>query len=250
MASSNSPKARFVWNENLNGVFLREVVFHKPYQFRSGTKESAGCWVKLCAKLTGDDNKVYGFVGHPKAFRDHFNLLVNKRKQANAAEERSMGDDYEEKEIDLLLDDIIADISDWQGTLSEQAKENKENEGKEKEKAEYTRQKAMESISETKKRKNPDGDDVIPKKTRRSGSDVFNFLAERNEQRGKEREEDLALRREELKQRASESESSGNAMVEMMRTMQQQQQQQMQFQQQQQQMQMQLFSALIDKLNK
>ena len=161
-----------------------------------------------------------------------------------------MGDDYEEKEIDLLLDDIIADISDWQGTLSEQAKENEENEGKEKEKAEYTRQKAMESISETKKRKNPDGDDVIPKKTRRSGSDVFNFLAERNEQRGKEREEDLALRREELKQRASESESSGNAMVEMMRTMQQHQQQQMQFQQQQQQMQMQLFSALIDKLNK
>ena len=77
MASSNSPKARFVWDENLNGVFLREVVFHKPYQFRSGTKENAGCWVKLCAKLTGDDNKVYGFVGNPKVFRDHFNLLVN-----------------------------------------------------------------------------------------------------------------------------------------------------------------------------
>ena len=62
-----------MWNENLNVVFLREVLFDKPYQFRSGTKESAGCWVKLVAKLTGDDYKVYGFVGNPKSFRDHFN---------------------------------------------------------------------------------------------------------------------------------------------------------------------------------
>ena len=55
-----------------------------------------------------------------KSVRDHFNLLLTKRKNKKRENERASGINMEKKEIDTLLDEILEDIENCQEVLSTQ----------------------------------------------------------------------------------------------------------------------------------
>ena len=255
MAPSGNLGKRFVWNEALNVIFCREILIHRPYQFRAGSKESSSSWDGLVETLTGDDYKAYNFQAKPKSMQDHLKVLMDNRRRVVADQERQSGTVVEDREIDQLLDNIISDRNDCLEMLNEKLEAAKTASALEQAKAEDTRQKAMETMGQTKKRKAED--DTTPRKARRTGSEAMAFMAERSAERQRMQEEEMKLRREELEERKRASEASQNTVLQMMRSMHDQQKQQFQQQQQQFQLQMQqnqqqsvLFAALIEKLNK
>ena len=134
---------------------------------------------------------------------------------------------------------------------------------KEKEQASEMRMKAMETLSQTNKRKQDPQDDDQPKdqkvKRRSNGSETIAFLREKSgrEKEFKEKQLDVSSKMLEMElNKQSRNEQQHKEFMEMLLQNQQQQQQQQQFQQmqhfqmmmtQQQQQQSQLLAALLQK---
>ena len=133
-----------------------------------------------------------------KSVRDHFNLLLTKRKNKKPENERASGINIEEKEIDTLLDEILEDIENFQEVLSTQSDAKRQAEAADKEKAEEMRMRAMETYGESRKRKNEDDDTTPQRGKRRSGWETIQFLTDRNEANRQQHAEEIKLRREEL----------------------------------------------------
>ena len=76
-----------------------------------------------------------------KSVKDHFNLLLEKWKKTVRSNDAKSGINVDEKEIDIILDNIISDISDCTQKLSEQTADKQTAEDLEKEKAEDVRKK-------------------------------------------------------------------------------------------------------------
>ena len=90
MAVNATVNKRFVWSESLDVVVCREVLYERPYQHHSGSKESAEYWTSLVSTLTTVYEKEH-FVITTKSLCDNFNLLVSKRKQQVCSEEKGSG---------------------------------------------------------------------------------------------------------------------------------------------------------------
>ncbi|CAH3182508.1 unnamed protein product, partial [Porites lobata] len=110
-----------------------------------------------------------------RSVRDHVGILVYKHKKKLLAEEKATGITPDEPtELENLLDMIIAleesgesELQETQGTASKQRQYHRA-------KAEDVRLKAMEKLSETKKRgSSADESDDKPKRQRRSGGDAI-----------------------------------------------------------------------------
>ena len=89
------------------------------------------------------------------------------------------GGDVEVDELTVLLQEINTDMESCQSLIKDKNQNEKAKEETDKEKREKARNAAMESFSETSKRK---GDDTLKSPTgkmRRSASDTLSFLAER-----------------------------------------------------------------------
>ena len=118
------------------------------------------------------------FDATAKSLRDHFNLLINKHKRKVNEEERASGIEVHEKEIDILMDNIISEMKDCAQKLKEEAEESNSLEDLEKKKAEDMRKKAMETFGDTRKRKCESEDDEIPvRQKRRTGVETITFFS-------------------------------------------------------------------------
>ena len=231
---------RQTWSDENDVILCREILVLRPYHYQKGSKESGNAW-NLITDIMNEKVKVLSVT--TKSVRDHFNLLLTKRKNKKRENQRASGINIEEKEIDTLLDEILEDIENCQEVLSTQSDAKRQAETADKERAEEMRMRAMETYGESRKRENEDDDTTPQRGKRRSGSETIQFL-----------------RREELELKKQEAENSGeqfNFVMQNMQNMQmqmqiQQQQMQQQFQMQQQQMQQQtqLFAALLEKINK
>ena len=157
-------------------------------------------------------------------------------------EKRASGIHVEQTELDVLLEEIIE---------REDLREEKESDAKKKVEESKSvavdiRKKALESMGETRKRRQAMNSEekqnglTVKKKTRRSGSDAVEFLKEKAEQEAELREKEIELKRnqQDLENKRHES------FTILMR------QQQQQFQEtmvQQNQLILTLISKLIDK---
>ena len=226
---------RQTWSDESDVILCREILVLRPYQYQKGSKESGNAW-NLITDIMNE--KVKELSVTTKSVRDHFNLLLTKRKNKKRENERASGIHIEEKEIDTLLDEILEDIENCQEVLSTQSDAKRQAEAADKERAEEMRMRAMETYGESRKRKNEDDDTTPQRGKRRSGSETIQFL----------RREELELK----KQEAENSREQFNFVMQNMQMQIQQQQIKQQFQMQQQQMQQQtqLFAALLEKINK
>ena len=129
----------------------------------------------------------------------------------------------------------------------EQSEKNDQNKENEKKKAEEMRNRSMEKLGETQKRKATaeDGQQTTPRK-RSSGSETLVYLREKAEREFELRQEELEVKKKEQ----SAQLQMFQYMQQQLQQQQQQQQQQMQVQIQQQQLQNQMLLALIEKITK
>lgn len=193
-----------------------------------------------------NENEVFGNrLGSKRAVRDRYSLLAKKYRKKMTEEAKASGISLELTETDKLLEQIIEmfEESDREGGENlQQVEQNKENERK---KAQEMRNRSMEKLEETLKRKAADNGQVTPKK-RGSGTETLVYLREKAEKQFELRKEELEVKKKEQSQQML----MFQAMQQHLQQQQQQQQQQMQVHIQQQQLQNQMLLALIEKITK
>ena len=216
------------WTEQHNIILCREVVFQNPYVYKKGTPQCSETWKKIVDVLNKCDSPQFN-VDH-RAIRDHINVLVNKYKKKIRAEERASGISPDEpSELDDLIQQIIAlEESSPTDTCSK----DKADKGK----AEDARMKAMERLSQSKKRasEGAKGGEDKPKRTRRKTGDAMEFLKERAQKSVEIREKELELEKGRQEQQLQVQQQQAD-MLKLMHQQQQRQFQQQQLQNQQQQ---------------
>ena len=161
------------WTHDHEAILCREVVNVNPYTTKKGSTQRSRMWEKIADNL----NKftVPKFRVDKRSVRDHVGILVYKHKKKLLAEEKATGITPDEPtELENLLDMIIAseesgevEFQQTQGTASKKRQYDRA-------KVKDVRLKAMEKLSETKKRgSSEDESDDKPKRQRRSGGDAI-----------------------------------------------------------------------------
>ena len=207
------------WSDKHDLVLCREVLAMEPYQHPYRSKERGDVWKQIAINLNGLDHPK--FKVNKRSVRDRLTLLITKHKAKIRQEENASGIACEETELDQALEEII----DKEKLADEKSSEAKKKEKEEKAAAEEHRQSAMERLGQT-KRRNADSetDGAQAKKSRRSSSDVVEYLREKYQRESDQRKEEMELRK--MEQQASvELQQQQN---DMMRLFMQQQQQQTQ----------------------
>ena len=167
------------WTYDHEVILCRGVVNVNPYTTKKGSTQRSSMWEKIADTL----NKctVPKFRVDKRSVRDHVGILVYKHKKKLQAEEKATGITPDEPtELENLLDTITAleesgeaELQETQGTSSKKLQYHRA-------KAEDVQLKAMEKLSEIKKRdSSADESDDKPKRQRRSGGDDMQYLAER-----------------------------------------------------------------------
>ena len=180
------------WSEKHDVVLCREMLVMEPYQHPYRSKERGDVWNQIALNLNGLDHPK--FKVNKRSVRDRLTLLITKHKAKMRQEENASGIDCEETELDQAIEEII----DKEKLADEKSSEAKKKEKEEKAAAEEHRKSAMERLGQTKKR-NAEGENAgtQAKKSKRSSSDVVQYLKEKNERESDQRIEELELRKKE-----------------------------------------------------
>jgi len=249
------------WSNDHDVLLCREVVNLNPFTAKKGSTQRSGMWEKIAEVL--NECTVHKFRVDKRSVRDHVGILVNKHKRKVRAEEKASGIAPDEPtELDNLLDTIIALEESADAQSQEASAEKSEKIESDRAKAEDARLKAMEKLSETRKRRSSsESEDEKPKRQRRSGSDAMEFLAERAKMNYELKQEELkmfkeqqGLEREKMEAMTRQQQQTQQQQTEMLQAMQHQRQQSKQqllntqmMMMQQQQEQSRAMMALLEK---
>ena len=124
-------------------------------------------------------------------------IPVDKHKKKMRNEEAASGVDCEESELDNILQNLKEETEETAETYNKQTCGKNQQEQAEKTSAEEVRKQAMESLSETKKRKSL-GMEEGTKPKRNTGSDTMVYLKQCAEQENDIRQQELELKKCEL----------------------------------------------------
>nr|XP_058972429.1 putative uncharacterized protein DDB_G0274435 [Pocillopora verrucosa] len=234
------------WTQECDLLLLQEIVVSQPYKFKPSTRDRGQVWEGITARLNATE-LFHDRLRNKRAVRDRYQLLSKKFKNKMAEEERAGGISPEMTETDKLLEQIVEQFEESERDAGEQSEKNDQNKENERKKAEEMRNRSMEKLGETQKRKETaeDGQQTTPRK-RSSGSETLVYLREKAEREFELRQEELEVKKKEQ----SAQLQMFQYMQQQLQQQQQQQQQQMQVQIQQQQLQNQMLLALIEKITK
>ena len=138
-----------------------------------------------------------------KSVREHFNLMLEKFKAKRRHEAKHSGVNAEDSKLDVLMEEIS---DKWEEAETKNVSfPRKQKAEADRATGEKIRKKACEQLKKTKKRKGET--ESKPKKTRRSGNEILEFLTEKklavrqaeSERQSNAQEELLAAQREQQK---------------------------------------------------
>ena len=164
-----------VWTERHDVLLCREALLVEPYAHKQGSRERGNAWDMISSELNSITEIQFNVT--KRSVRDRYNLLIENFKKTERENEKASGINIEETELDNLLRELVEKAKE---AALGYADRNKSVET-EKQCAEEIRLQAMESLGETKKRKEHSPDDETPKKFRRTNTDTLSYLRERSE---------------------------------------------------------------------
>ena len=240
------------WTKDHDVILCREVLVANPYEFKKSSTQRSQVWEQIADILNKCSSPTFNV--DKRSVRDHVGILQNRQKKKVRAEERATGIAPDEpSELDNLLEQIISLEESTESDDKAKADKAKADKAK----AEDVRMKAMEKLSQTKKRELAEGGDSKRKRQRRSGGDAMALLTERAERNYEIREKELGLKREKQEMERKQLEVTAQQQLQlkqqqadMMKVMQQQQQQYQQQQMLLMQQQQQQAASLMGLLNK
>ena len=191
------------WSKDHDILLVREVLAVDPYSEPKGSKERSKLWEEIAIHLNAVPDPQFSVT--TRAVRDRVNLvLMKKYKKRMADEEKASGIAVDAPtEFDSAMEQICEKADAADKDHENLSKENKAKIEKEKKEAEEMRNKALERVGETRKRKEDAdhgayADSKQPaKRGRRSGLETVEYLRELSENERKIKQEELELRRQE-----------------------------------------------------
>ena len=233
-----------IWNEEKDELLCREILVVNVF---CGTKRSTVARGAKWEKVAENLNKLQDvyFKVYKRAVHDRYNNLARDLRKKIKHEEKASGIETEMTNLEKALEDLIEreDAAESeQRVVDDQKKQDREN-------ATDMRKSEMESIGQTKKRKesNDDENEGRKFKKRSSGNATVAYLKEKNEHLQEMHKKELEMKRMQL-------EREGNLMKLMVSQQQQQQKQMQEFQtmmsmqaEQQSELMLALVTKLIDK---
>ena len=247
------------WTTDHDIEFCKEVLISKLFETKKKSIERGQVWETIAANL--EKLEYPSFRVDQRSVRDRLRKLLLQFRKKERQERNASGIVPEQSELESLLDEID-DLEEASDTLAaETHAEEKRKVETDKMAAEETRRRAMETLSETKKR-NEGEDNGRKRKVRKGGNAALEFLKEKGEKEQVLKEESNRLERERIDMERERMENDKknsetlmnqqNQLLATMLEMQKQQSNQMQANQmllmQQQQQQGQALMTLLAKL--
>ena len=225
--SEKSERELFIWKKEHDICLIRELLLVEPYQHKPQSRERGQAWKDIVDNLNKLEKPKFKVA--VRAVRDRFVKLTDKYKQNEREETKASGIEGIEP------DEIYKGLMDIDQRMEEAKSRWAEITVKEKEKAiaQDMRKKATESLGETRKRKEAEGEIEVTPKRKRKTSEALTIVHQSMKIRQEQAERELKQKDEELKERQSARENQQQFMVNM-----QQQQQQFMLHLSQQNMQM------------
>ena len=212
------PKTAMEWTESHDVIMCREMRSVNPFQANRKTTQRTKMWETIVLHLEKIESPAFKVT--VRSVRDRYNLISRKYRKRMNDEVKASGISPNARELDTLLEELT-ELED----LSEQEKQEGEEKVKkieeDKVKAQDVRKQAMEKLSETKKRKPKDEDDMAKKKSRKSPSDTIAYLREKSDN-------EMEIRKQELEEDRKKQEEAHTRNEMLMRMILQQNQAMMQ----------------------
>ena len=174
-----------VWNNEKDELLFLEVLLMEPYPYKARSWEQGNVWKQIAdaLNLISTENTFFRVNAH--VVRERCSLLTNCQAEKEKSELKQSGISPEDTPLDNAIKNIINRMREC-----EEEQENQDNENiqksKERKAAEDMRLTAMESLAESKTRKQAsliDYDESLKnsKKQRSSGSETLQYLREKAE---------------------------------------------------------------------
>ena len=192
----------FRWSSEKDKLLLREVRYIEPYKFKHGTNESGQAWNEVANGV----NQHKGFQVMPRdqrSVRDRFNKLLADFKAKVRKEEGESGTNPEPfAEAETILEEIDEQILSAKVDLASATAKDSEQQKNERKKAMAIRDAVMSTWAKSKFVADSDEEEsasVKPRsRKRRRGSDALQYLEAKCQVDAEVKEQEVALRQQEL----------------------------------------------------
>ena len=147
--------------------------------YRPFTRERGNAWSRIADSLNSNGNPE--FYVNQSSVRERFNLILTRYKTKIFAEVRATGIEVKEQtSTENLLEELDEKIKEAEAEFEAKTLEQSQKAEKEKVAIEDVRKKALETLAETKKRKQQEGQEVKrTKKSRTTGNETLAYLREK-----------------------------------------------------------------------
>ena len=229
--SSYYRNSQMKWSGEHYVMLGREIMLFELWKYKAGSRERGQCLDRIAESLNHIERP--SFSVSQTSVRDRLKILERDLKKKERSEKNVSGISPEKTEIDQIMEDYLEQKED-QERESEKASEN------DKATAEDMRNKAMERLSETKKRA---GSDLPTKKRKHNGNDTLEYLREASDRECELKKQELEFKMEQEKSAAAQQ----TLMLQQMKNQQEQFQTMLQMFMQQQQTQSEALLELLKK---
>ena len=179
------------WTMECDIVYCREIVMVNPFQKKKGSLERGALWTQIASNLNALVSPK--FTVTQRSVRDHLAVLQKRYQKKMRQEEQESGTSPEKTELDILIEEIFKAKEIGEAEQEEASRTRQEINDQEKAKADDIRLTAMETLSETQKRKGEERGRT-PRRKRRSGGDMVQYLKERFENEHEIRKEEMEIK--------------------------------------------------------
>ncbi|XP_044178592.1 nucleoporin GLE1-like [Acropora millepora] len=208
------------WAQDHDLVLCRELLVINPFQAKYKTTARAKLWDQAVEDLAKTTRPAFKKSLDKRAVQERYRLLTEKFKKRMAKERIESGINPTMSELDVLVEELV----EREQTEKHHRENDDKSNSKKKEDGEEMRQKALEKLGETSKRKSEkEGEDGKPKKTRKSSSDTIEYLREKRQQEMKLKEKHLELEKSQQEEEKRKNDAFFNVMLQQQQQQQQQQ---------------------------
>ena len=173
----NESKELFIWKKEHEEYFLKELLVAEPYMHKPKSAERGQKWKIIMENLNKLEKPKFRVT--VRSVRDRFTKMVERYKKLEKEEDNASGiAGAEFDEVYQGMMDIFERMDEAKQIWEYENEAEKEKQATENSKAEHMRKKATESLSETRKRKEEEGEEGVKPRRKRKTTETFSLCQE------------------------------------------------------------------------
>ena len=190
----------FIWKKEHEEYFLKEILVAEPYMHKPKSAEQGQKWKIIMENLNKLEKPKFRVT--VRSVRDRFTKMVERFKKLEKEEDNASGiTGAEFDEVYQGMMDIFERMDEAKQIWEYENEAEKEKQATENSKAEDMRKNATESLSETRKRKEEEGEEGVKPRRKRKTTEAFSLCQEGLKMKKENLEREMQLREAELEER-------------------------------------------------